>query len=582
MSARRLAVWGVFVLCFASASALAQSTTITVLDVADTHSHLDMTGPKDANLNGTLGGIAKAATVIGMTKMTEPNVLTLHGGDAFHGDFFFNKYFGVAELQLMQALGFDAMALGNHEFDLTPEYLPYIFSTAFPGPALPILSANLDFSQVPELGLDYWIKPTLMKDVGGVQVGIFGMTVPTCATTMNGKVGILGADDPMVVVGIAYQTMMALRGAGAQVVILLSHLGQPYDLAIAANVPGIDVILGAHDHFEMAQPLVIPNAYGGQTILCQVGKHYEKIGKLRLDVSAAGVSLLDFALIPLDTTVPGAPEIQAVVDQLKAGIVAQYGDVYHTKVAYALRDVKYADDGFLNWRDSGMGNLITDAQRAKTHTDIAITANGLISEGITRGWIVGSDLFRPVSYGYDPATGLGLKLVTFKVTGAEIVKALETTLAYVGIAEDFFLQVSGMTFKYDSTKPVGQRVDLASIRIKGRAIDFAKAYSCTVNEGLAMLIPMMGIQVTDMVLLPDLEYNALKDYVHRLYFLLYTSQGRIKDVAAVTTQMLDVETPTEAEPAEMTGGCSAARTASGAGLALLALGLVALRARRRG
>jgi 5'-nucleotidase len=539
-----------------------------------------MTGPKNATLDGTLGGIAKAATVIGMTKMTEPNVLTLHGGDAFHGDFFFNKYFGVAELQLLQALGFDAMTVGNHEFDLTPQYLPYILSTAFPGPALPLLSANLDFSAVPELGLDTWIKPTLIKDVGGVQVGIFGMTVPGVPTTQNGAVGILGGDDPAVVIGIAYQTMMALRGAGAQVVVFLSHLGALYDQAVAANVPGIDVILGAHDHYEYATPLVIPNPYGGQTIVTMPGKHYEKVGKLRLEVGPTGVSLLDWTLIPLDTTIPGAPEIQGVVDQLKAGIVQQYGDVYHTKVAYAVRDIKTVPDKYSNWRDSGMGNLITDALRAKTHTDIAITANGLISEGISKGWIVGSDLFRPVSYGYDPATGLGLKVVTFKMTGAEVVKGLETTLAYLGLSEDFFLQVAGLMFKYDSRQPVGQRVVLSSLRINGRPLDPTKAYSCTVNEGIAMLLPLMGIQFTDMVPLPDLEYDVLKAYVHRWGVLLYTSQGRIRDVGAVSTQMLQLE-PEDPAPAEMSGGCSAARTASGAGFALLALGVVVLRARRR-
>ena len=167
MSLRRFAVPVAFVACFAAATAFAQATTLTVLHVSDTHSHLDMTGPKDANLDGTLGGIAKAATVIGMTKMTEPNVLTLHGGDVFHGDFFFNKYFGVAELQLMQALGFDAMTIGNHEFDLGPSTLAYVLPTAFGTPSMPLLSANLDFSKVPELGLDAWITPATMKNIGG-------------------------------------------------------------------------------------------------------------------------------------------------------------------------------------------------------------------------------------------------------------------------------------------------------------------------------------------------------------------------------------------------------------------------------
>ena len=121
---------------------------------------------------------------------------------------------------------------------------------------------------------------------------------------------------------------------------------------------------------------------------------------------------------------------------------------------------------------------------------------------------------------------------------------------------------------------------LDTVKINGRHLDLAKVYTCTVNEGLALLLPMMGIQFTDLQLLPDLEYNVLKDYVQRLHVLLYTSQGRIRDVAVVAPQMLDIGEPTESAPAELSGGCSAAGNASGAGLALLALGFVLLRRRR--
>ena len=88
-----------------------QTDTITILHVNDTHSCLAPLGPRNSNLEGTQGGISRAATVIGMNKMTEQNVLTLHGGDVFIGDFFFNKFFGVAEFQLMVSLGFDVMAV---------------------------------------------------------------------------------------------------------------------------------------------------------------------------------------------------------------------------------------------------------------------------------------------------------------------------------------------------------------------------------------------------------------------------------------------------------------------------------------
>lgn len=123
---------------------VAQTDTITILHVNDTHSCLSSLGPRTPSLEGTQGGISRAATIIGMTKMTEQNVLTLHAGDVFIGDLFFNQFFGVAEFQLMLSLGFDAMAVGNHEFDLTPAILDSSLRNSFPpGYGFPLLSSNL-------------------------------------------------------------------------------------------------------------------------------------------------------------------------------------------------------------------------------------------------------------------------------------------------------------------------------------------------------------------------------------------------------------------------------------------------------
>ena len=130
---------------FAPATLLAQ-TTITVLHVNDSHSHLEAFGPKQADLSGTIGGLAKAATVIAEVRASEPNTLLLHAGDAFHGDLFFNRYFGVPELQILAELGVDAMAVGNHEFDLGPDVLAFVLSKR------PRLPDPVRQPELPELG----------------------------------------------------------------------------------------------------------------------------------------------------------------------------------------------------------------------------------------------------------------------------------------------------------------------------------------------------------------------------------------------------------------------------------------------
>jgi 5'-nucleotidase/UDP-sugar diphosphatase len=205
---------------------LAQDTTITLLHINDTHSHLEATGPKDANLNGTLGGIAKAATVIGSARAAESNVLFLHAGDFFQGDPFFNKYFGVPELRILKQLGVDAMAVGNHEFDYGPGALSDALSAAFAGGSFPLVSANLDLSAFPSLMK--WIQPSILKTIAGVKIGIFGMTVPNNPQYRPAPVIVRDS-----VAAIAEQAVKSLRNAGAEVVVFLSHLGIFYDRMVA-------------------------------------------------------------------------------------------------------------------------------------------------------------------------------------------------------------------------------------------------------------------------------------------------------------------------------------------------------------
>jgi 5'-nucleotidase/UDP-sugar diphosphatase len=506
------------------ATLLAQ-TTITVLHVNDSHSHLDAFGPKQADLSGTIGGIAKAATVIGEIRASEPNTLLLHAGDAFHGDLFFNRYFGVPELSLLSQLGVDAMAVGNHEFDFGPDVLASVLSNV---PGFPMLSANLTFpSPDPALyPLAGMIRPSLIRDVGGVKVGIFGMTVPTDPTTEPAPVVIRSDVGP-----VAAQMVEALRAEGATVVIMLSHLGLAYDEGLAAAVPGIDFIVGGHDHFALTEAIPVVNPAGKTTFIVQAGEFYEHVGKLRFTVNGEQVVFDDYQLIDVDRDVPPAPTVQAAIDSLKQGILARYGDVYGTVLAEAAVDVRKTYDPDRMKRDTGMGNLITDALRHDTHTEIALTVTGLVSEGLYAGPLVGADLFRPVSYGYDQATGLGLKIATLDLPGSELVKGMEACLAFAGVTDTFDLQVSGLRFEYDSRKPVGQRVLVPTLRIHGRHLDPARLYSVTVNEGIARLLPLMGVQAQNLQIRPDLEYNLLRDYVVRLGIVDYGSVGRVKDVA---------------------------------------------------
>jgi 5'-nucleotidase len=500
----------------------AQGTTITVLHVSDTHSHLDAFGPKKADLSGTVGGIAKAATVVGMTRAAHPNVLLLHAGDIFQGDPIFNTYFGVPELQLMAQIGFDAMTVGNHEFSYGPGPFSDVVGMAFAGGSFPLLSANLDLSAYPPL--QPYIRSSIVKQFDGVKVGIFGLTTPYDPTTMPAPAVIMEN-----VFEIAAMQMQALRDSGASVVICLSHLGNYLDRILAANVPGIDYIIGGHDHYTYEQPVAVTNPLGGTTYVFQAGAHYEAMGELTFNVDGPAVTMVGYRLIKLDAAIPAEPSTQAAVDMIKQGVVAKFGDIYHTVLGKARWELPELFDPASRLRDTPMGNLVTDAFRWKTHTKIAVTALGLISEKISAGKIVAADVFRALSYGYDPETGLGLNIATCNITGAELIKGLEIGLSQLEVSEDFFLQVSGMSFVYDSKRPVGQRVLVHRVRIGGCPLKLNKSYSMTVNTGIVMLLTELGVNVTGIQFRPEFEYTVVKDFIAHLGTVKYRPEGRIKD-----------------------------------------------------
>ncbi len=516
---RFMRIVAVVVVCTATI-AFSQGVTVTLVHMNDTHSHLDAYGPKDASLTGQIGGIARAATAIGTIRATEPNVLVLHAGDSFQGDPIFNAFLSVPEFEMLNQVGIDAMAVGNHEFAFGPDALAFVLSTAFPSGGFPLLSANLDLSGYPVLA--NWIEPSMIKTFDGKKVGIFGLLIPGEPTENPAPVIIQDT-----IFNVAAAMVQKLRGDGAEAVICLSHLGIYLDRILAANVPGIDFVIGGHDHFVFDTPIAVQNPLGATTYIFQAGQFYDHLGELKFTMDNGAVTIDSYKMIALDASVTPEPTVQAAVDVIKEGVVAKFGDLYHEVVGITPNDIAKRIDAKTPLRDTPMGNLVTDAYRSFTGTDIAIDALGLISEKLYKGPIIGADIFRALSYGYDPATGWGFTLATFDITGAELVKGMEFGLSQLEVTDDFFLQYSGVRFRYDASKPVGERVILSSINIDRKGFDPAAKYSVTVNSGAVMLLGLVGINVENLVMLPDYEYTAVKNFIAQKREISYQSQGRI-------------------------------------------------------
>lgn len=501
------------------ASAAAQGDVITILHMNDTHSCLEGIGPRDAALHTQQGGIARAASMIGSLRAQYPDAVLLHAGDLFIGDLFFNTTFGVAEFGIMKELGFDAMTVGNHEFDLTPDILALSLSTAFPSGGFPLLSANLGFDDPAVAVLKNFISPSTIITRGVHKIGVFGMTTPSVATySFPGKVTVDTA-----ITSIAAAMVQDLKAQGCDVILFLSHLGVKSDRLIAANVAGIHAIIGGHDHITLIAPVEIVNPDGGTTWIVQANAFSLGMGQLQLRIDAGNVTPVGYSYLPLDASVPNYPPLAAMVDTLKAGIEATYGPVFSQQIAEvsAYFD-EFADSLlFAGNHDTPVGNLVTDALRTAMNTDIAIEVGGSTSQPLYPGPIVAADLFRAIGYGFNTDNGLGYRVATFDISGLSLLTGLEFTLSGIEADDELLIQASGLNYSYNPVNPPYGRITGATVG--GQPLDPGKTYTVASNEFIAGFLQYLGTMIPGITI----ANVRVVDSVSEFQVLAQYCQGRI-------------------------------------------------------
>ena len=215
---------------------------LTIIHVNDTHSHLEGVSTS-LKLEGektylSLGGMARLSTLLQEVRARSNNTLFLHAGDAVQGTLYFTKFHGKLEMMTLNALGCDAMVLGNHEFDRGPAGAAAIVGWAH----FPMLAANMDCAAEPVLKGK--TLPYVVKEVAGQNVGIVGIITPEVKVISNvgPNLGFAPASQT------ARRVIAQLQARGVDKIILLTHQGYDEDLALAKEVAGIDVIVGGHSH----------------------------------------------------------------------------------------------------------------------------------------------------------------------------------------------------------------------------------------------------------------------------------------------------------------------------------------------
>jgi 5'-nucleotidase len=272
--------------------ASAADTVITILHTNDTHSQIDPLPPNDRNAGK--GGVARRATLVKRIRKENPNTLLVDAGDVLQGTPYFNFYKGEVEYKAMSAIGYDVGTLGNHEFDNGVEALAAALKFA----NFDIVSANYD---VTGTVLADRVKRYVVKTVGGIRVGLFGLGIsPVALITPTNFKGVTFID-PVIA---ARDVVKKLRDEErCSLVVCMSHLGyyengQRGDSFVASQIDGIDFIASGHTHTFMEQPVTQTQPCGAKTLIFQVGKSGIYLGRVDFTFSigklrAAEARLLD-------------------------------------------------------------------------------------------------------------------------------------------------------------------------------------------------------------------------------------------------------------------------------------------------
>ena len=453
----------ILVLTLGLAPTLAQDTfTLTIMHTNDTHTYHE----PDADGNG---GVAIMKTVVDQIRTEAPNSLLLDAGDRFTGTLFHALHLGMDNSAVMRLLGFDAMTLGNHEFDNGDQVLADFIDTL----NFPVVSANIRISEASPLAGK--IVPYVIADVNGQSVGIIGLTTPETRFLAKVSENVAFEDDLSAVV---QQYVDELTAQGVNKIILLAHLAYDLQQELAAQISGVDVFIGADSETLLSNtfaaaggrytartdgpyPTVVRSASGEPVLIVQAFRHNRFLGRLDVTFNADGVpTRWGGDAILMSRYIPANPEMLALIaelakplDELRAQVIGQ--------TAVSLD----GDRDECRSAECNMGNLVADAIRFDTGVQIAIMNGGGIRASIPVATDRPSDLTLPEPYSItvgDILTVLPFRnrVSTFQLTGADVIAALENGVSRVGADSGTgrFAQVSGLRYSWDGSKPVGERI----------------------------------------------------------------------------------------------------------------------------
>ncbi|ASY58180.1 5'-nucleotidase [Sinorhizobium sp. CCBAU 05631] len=539
---------------------------LNILHINDLHSRIESINKFDSTCsaeeegkNECFGGVARLKTLIDQKRqeLTGKNVLLLNAGDNFQGSLFFTTYKGAAEAEFLNLMKFDAMTVGNHEFDEAEDGLASFLDKV----KFPVVTANVLPSHKSKIGDR--IKPSIVLDLGGQKIGIVGAVANDTPELSSPGPDILIGED----VATITSAVDELKKQGLNKIVALTHVGYPRDLAAIAKIPDVDVVVGGHSHSLLSNtdekaegpyPTMVDNPGGYKVPVVQAGSYSKYLGDLVVTFDDSGVVkaakgdpiLVDFSIKPDEAVVARVKELAKPIEELRTKIVAK------TEAPI--------DGSRENCRakECEMGSLVADAllDRVKGQgVTVAITNGGGLRASIDAGDVTMGEVITVLPFQNTVAT--------FQLKGADIRAALENGVSQVEEGGGRFPQVAGLKFSFDRSKPAGSR--LVSIQVKEgdafKPLDPEKTYSLVSNnfmrgggDGYAVF-KSKGENAYDYG--PGLE-TVLADYLAAHQPFKPYTDGRISEVAAAAGTT-PAEPAAETKPAESAAAAPAAQPSGG-------------------
>lgn len=427
-----------------------ETFTLRIIHTNDHHARIEPVtgGTPPAPIHG---GVSRRKTLIDAIRAEGGNQILLDAGDVFQGTLWFNQYNGLADLEFYNALGYEAVTIGNHEFDKGQQPLADFIK----GAKFPVLSANIVTDAAsPINGL---FKPSIIKEIGGQRVGIFGLTTDETAVLSSPGPGVTFTN----YIEAAKQAVANLKAQGINKIIALTHVGITFDRELARQVEGIQVIIGGHSHTPMGKqvtppdparpyPEVIASPSGKPVIVATDWEWGRWLGDLTVGFDANGDITNVLAGQPAEVAASVEPDrgYEARIDVLKQPLVALRSQKVG-EAAVALNGAR-AD---VRSKETNLGNLISDAMLAKGRpagAQVALMNGGSIRTSIDAGPITLGEVLEVQPFGNT--------IVLITLTGAQLKEALENGVSQVELTAGRFPQVAGMRYVWNRGAAVGSRI----------------------------------------------------------------------------------------------------------------------------